>query len=73
MLLQAMQIFDFIFLARNWAVDRLQLAKQLSHLGAKADSANSPLCLMLFPEGTLVSELTRPISQNYAEKVGIVS
>lgn len=68
----AMQFFKFIFLARSWAADRLQLAYHLSSLGRYAESQDKPLTLILYPEGTLVSKDTRPISKKYADKIGIV-
>lgn len=33
---------------------------------------DTPLTLILYPEGTLVSKDTRPISKKYADKLGIV-
>jgi hypothetical protein len=70
---QGMQMFRFIFLARSWASDRLYLAAQLSKLGRKAEQQDNPFALIIYPEGTLVSKDTRPISKKYAEKMGIVS
>ncbi|KAG5648129.1 hypothetical protein DXG03_006083 [Asterophora parasitica] len=66
-----MQLFNFIFLARSWASDRVQLASHLSILGKRAEEDNNPLCFLLYPEGTLVSQNTRPISKKYADKMGI--
>lgn len=72
-----MQFYRFIFLARNWASDQKQLAKQLGQVASENhDSPDSSptakkLLLMIFPEGTLVSPLTRPASAKYAEKMGI--
>ncbi|TFK40968.1 acyltransferase-domain-containing protein [Crucibulum laeve] len=66
-----MQFFNFIFLARSWASDRLQLASRLASLGKEAEKENRPLCFMLYPEGTLISKDTRPISQKFATKMGI--
>ena len=68
-----MQFFNFIFLARSWAADRIYLVKQLALLGQRAQSHDTPLTLILYPEGTLVSRDTRPISKKYADKLGIVS
>jgi hypothetical protein len=68
-----MQFFNFIFLARSWASDRVQLASDLSALGRQAEQQDKPLTLILYPEGTLVSKDTRPISKKYADKLGIVS
>ena len=69
---QGMQMYRFIFLARSWASDKLQLARQLSKLGKKAQEEDKPFTFILFPEGTLVSKHTRPISRKYAEKMGVV-
>lgn len=68
-----MQIYHFIFLARSWASDRLLLSEKLSRLAARAQLLSTPIALMIFPEGTLVSKDTRPISKKFAEKTGIVS
>jgi 1-acyl-sn-glycerol-3-phosphate acyltransferase len=68
-----MQFFNFIFLARSWASDRLYLEKQLVLLGQRAQDNDTPLTLILYPEGTLVSRDTRPISKKFADKLGIVS
>ncbi|KAF8272976.1 acyltransferase-domain-containing protein [Lactarius quietus] len=66
-----MQFFRFIFLARSWASDRLYLVKQLALLGARAQDHDTPLTFILYPEGTLVSPETRPVSKKYADKLGI--
>ena len=68
-----MQFFNFIFLARSWASDRIYLVKQLALLGQRAQLHDTPLTLILYPEGTLVSRDTRPISKKFADKLGIVS
>ena len=67
-----MQFFNFIFLARSWASDRLELARSLSWLARRAEKEDSPLTFILYPEGTLVSKDTRPVSKKYADKLGIV-
>ncbi|TFK57392.1 acyltransferase-domain-containing protein [Heliocybe sulcata] len=66
-----MQNFDFIFLARSWASDRLSLSSQLSRLGRRAEKQDIPLSFLLYPEGTLVSADTRPVSKKFADKLGI--
>lgn len=77
-----MQFYRFIFLARNWASDQAQLAKQLGELASTHHTPASgtasastrtakKLLLLIFPEGTLVSDNTRPISAKFAEKMGI--
>lgn len=68
-----MQFYNFIFLARSWASDRLYLANRLAWLGKRAQEQDIPLTFILYPEGTLVSPNTRPISKKYADKLGIVS
>jgi lysocardiolipin and lysophospholipid acyltransferase len=68
-----MQFFSFIFLARSWASDRIYLVRQLALLGRRAQLHDTPLTFILYPEGTLVSRDTRPISKKYADKLGIVS
>lgn len=70
---KGMQFFRFIFLARSWASDRVALARQLSRLGKQAQEEDKPFMFLLYPEGTLVSKDTRPISKKFAEKQGIVS
>ena len=69
---QAMQIFDFLFLARSWAHDKVYLARKLAGIGRRAERSDDPLALFIFPEGTLVSSQTRPLSKKYADKMGIV-
>uniref|UniRef100_A0A0W0FY34 Phospholipid/glycerol acyltransferase domain-containing protein n=2 Tax=Moniliophthora roreri TaxID=221103 RepID=A0A0W0FY34_MONRR len=66
-----MQFFNFIFLARSWASDRVELARHLSALGKAAENEDHPLAFILYPEGTLVSKDTRPISRKFADKMGI--
>jgi len=66
-----MQFFNFIFLARSWAHDRVELALKLASLGKEARKENRPFCFLLYPEGTLVSKDTRPVSRKFAEKMGI--
>lgn len=67
-----MQFYDFIFLSRSWAADRLHLATSLSRLGQRAEKQDTPLTFILYPEGTLVSKDTRPVSKKYADKMGLV-
>lgn len=67
-----MQFFDFIFLARSWAADKIPLGAQLTRMGEDAQAKDDPLSLVLFPEGTLVSKDTRPLSKKFADKEGIV-
>lgn len=74
-----MQFFNFIFLERSWASDRLNLTSRLSAIAAHHMTTTSeraeddePLALIIFPEGTLVSGESVPLSQKYAEKMGLV-
>jgi len=67
----AMQLYGFIFLARSWVSDRVKLATHLSHLGKQAEEEDNPFCFLLYPEGTLVSQNTRPISKKFADKMGV--
>lgn len=67
----AMQIFNFIFLERSWAHDRVHFSQKLAEIGKRAEHTDQPLALFLFPEGTLVSKATRPPSKKYAMKLGI--
>lgn len=50
-----------------------QLASSLSTIGKEAEKDGNPFAFILYPEGTLVSKDTRPISRKFAEKTGIVS
>ncbi|KAG0140539.1 hypothetical protein CROQUDRAFT_665047 [Cronartium quercuum f. sp. fusiforme G11] len=68
----AMQLFSFIFLNRSWASDKASLTSDLMTMAHQA--LNSPdrqsLSLLIFPEGTLVSPHTRPISKRYCDQNG---
>ncbi|KAH8835354.1 acyltransferase-domain-containing protein [Flagelloscypha sp. PMI_526] len=66
-----MQFFNFIFLARSWAADRKQLSVSLSALAQKTEQSDNPFAFVLYPEGTLVSQHTRPVSKKFADKLGI--
>ncbi|KAF2822785.1 acyltransferase-domain-containing protein [Ophiobolus disseminans] len=58
------QFYNFIFLARNWEEDQRTFKK---HLG-KLNKPNDPMWLIIFPEGTNLSQTTREKSQKWAEK-----
>jgi 1-acyl-sn-glycerol-3-phosphate acyltransferase len=62
-----MQFFGFYFIDRSNS-DEASLGKFLRGLGR---AQNGKLLLLIFPEGTLVSKLTRPKSAAFAEKEGI--
>ncbi|KAJ3348945.1 hypothetical protein HDU91_006446 [Kappamyces sp. JEL0680] len=63
-----MRGFEFIFLARKWKIDRPRIRQALQ----QAQSDKTPLWLLVFPEGTLVCEETKPKSIEYAKKKDIV-
>jgi len=63
--------FRFIFLARSWAQDSKHYIKQLASLAQVAESEDRPFTFFLYPEGTLVSSETRPLSKKWASKSGI--
>ena len=52
-----------------WSKEHTGVGNQLTSL---ANNKTGRLSLMIYPEATLVSKLTRPKSQKYAEKIGIV-
>lgn len=62
-----MQYYNFIFLSRNWEQDRYKFKKHLDLLKDPDD----PMWLLIFPEGTNLSESTREKSAKWAEKTGI--
>jgi lysocardiolipin and lysophospholipid acyltransferase len=68
----AMRLWSFIFLDK-WETDRKPVGEAINALGRRATKHQRKLALLLYPEGTLVSALTRPGSAKYAEKMGIVS
>lgn len=68
-----MIFFRFIFLSRSWSRDQGTLGRHLRFMAKGANtkrSTASKLLLLIFPEGTLVSKLTRPASRAFAEKQG---
>jgi hypothetical protein len=68
---QGMIWFRFIFLARSWAQDSKHYIKQLASLAQQVKRENTPFTFFLYPEGTLVSSETRPLSRKWASKCGI--
>lgn len=68
-----MQFFDFIFLARDWKEDKIPWGAHLTRIGEEVQKNDDPLSFFFYPEGTLVSKNTRPLSKKYADKQGIVS
>ncbi|KAK4497652.1 hypothetical protein PRZ48_010305 [Zasmidium cellare] len=62
-----MQFYNFIFLSRKWEQDRYMFKKHLDHLKNPKD----PMWLLIFPEGTNLSAVTREKSAKWSEKTGI--
>lgn len=60
-----MQFFNFIFLKRNWSKDETTLNNQLGSI------SDDNFTLLLFPEGTTLSNESRPRSIRYTEKIGV--
>ncbi|TKX21723.1 acyltransferase-like protein 3 [Elsinoe australis] len=61
------QFYNFIFLARKWETDKPRFRR---HLQALSNPSN-PMWLLIFPEGTNLSENTREKSKAWAEKTGV--
>ncbi len=64
-----MEFYGFIFLARRWEQDKPRFIHRLSKLAA--NGRDSPMWLMIYPEGTNLSDNGRKASSKYAEKIGI--
>ncbi|BFZ54147.1 hypothetical protein PYCC9005_001179 [Savitreella phatthalungensis] len=62
-----MQLYGFVFMARSWEQDRPRLQYRLGKLEAERDL---PMWFLLYPEGTNMSNNTRPRAQAYAKKTG---
>lgn len=60
-----MTFFEFIFLKRKLAADKDTIVNNLT----RSREANNPMWLLLFPEGTVISESTRKRSSDYAKKM----
>jgi 1-acyl-sn-glycerol-3-phosphate acyltransferase len=61
------QFYNFIFLSRKWETDRSRVKRALNHLKDPKD----PMWLLIFPEGTNLSGVTRQKSAKWAEKTGV--
>lgn len=71
-----MQLFEFIFLSQSpglWDQERHSIGIRIKSLARRAEKYQTSLAILLYPEGTLFSGLTKPKSAKYAEKMGIVS
>lgn len=64
-----MRFYGFIFLARKWEQDQPRFKHRLSKLAAGGNQ--EPMWLMIFPEGTNLSDNGRKASARYAEKAGL--
>ncbi|OAP55695.1 hypothetical protein AYL99_09847 [Fonsecaea erecta] len=62
-----MQLYQFIFLKRNWEQDKPNMASALQRLNKPTD----PMWLLLFPEGTNLAPSTRKRSAEWAKKNNI--
>ncbi|XP_030627512.1 lysocardiolipin acyltransferase 1 [Chanos chanos] len=63
----AMQVASFIFIQRRWEEDRGHMASMLKYFC----DIKEPLQLLIFPEGTDLTENTRAKSDVFAEKNGL--
>lgn len=61
------QFYNFIFLSRKWETDKYRFKSALNHL----KSPNDPMWLLIFPEGTNLSAVTREKSAAWAKKSGV--
>lgn len=61
------QFYNFIFLSRKWETDKWRFRKHLNQLKDPKD----PMWLLIFPEGTNLSAVTREKSKAWAEKSGV--
>ncbi|CCG84891.2 protein of unknown function [Taphrina deformans PYCC 5710] len=61
----AMQLFGFIFMARNWEKDKPAMERRLTQLRTDKDW---PMWLLLYPEGTNLSPTTIEKARAYAKK-----
>ncbi|KAI9884623.1 MAG: NADH kinase pos5 [Watsoniomyces obsoletus] len=72
-----MMFYEFIFLSRNWKRDRPRLARHMSKLKSRHSGPLSgstpldPMWLLIFPEGTNLSDNGRKNSAAWAEKQGM--
>lgn len=73
-----MMFFSFIFLSRHWETDKPRLQHRLKKLKTQhkgplsgAKDALDPMWLLLFPEGTTISNNGRASSQKWAAKTGV--
>jgi 1-acyl-sn-glycerol-3-phosphate acyltransferase len=74
---QGMMFYGFIFLSRKWSTDKPRFKHRLQKLNSKHHGMLSgsqeldPMWLLIFPEGTNLSQNGRNSSRRWAEKNGI--
>jgi 1-acyl-sn-glycerol-3-phosphate acyltransferase len=59
-----MDLYEFIFLQRSWAKDKLTIKDHFRRI--RTDK--NPMCLLLFPEGTVICDETMDRCRQYAAK-----
>jgi lysocardiolipin and lysophospholipid acyltransferase len=65
-----MVFFSWIFLSRSWEADRPRLELSISRLANC--TKQTPMWLLIFPEGTNISKRSMAISKKWAEKNSLV-
>ncbi len=77
MLGQGMLFYGFIFVSRNWKIDKQRFGYRLRKLSTRhsgpmsGSSGLDPAWLLIFPEGTNLSRTTRGDSKKWADKNGM--
>jgi len=66
-----LRMSEFVFLAQKWDVDKERFITNLTSLSLYEDQTGSPLCIVLFPEGTLHEPHHVIKSKQYAEKTNL--
>jgi lysocardiolipin and lysophospholipid acyltransferase len=71
-----MQFYSFVFMSRKWNVDKPRMTHRLQKLKKTHKSPDGkeqldPMWLLIFPEGTNLSDNQRNKSKAWAEKSGI--
>ncbi|KAF2160751.1 hypothetical protein M409DRAFT_70280 [Zasmidium cellare ATCC 36951] len=75
----AMQLYGFVFMARNWAADQSRMRERLEKLKTRSSGPMSgqngkrqldPMWLLIYPEGTNLSRNTREESAEFSAKSG---
>lgn len=63
----SMRFFDFVFLNRKWEQDQAHFTKKLRGFV----ESSYPFCLLIFPEGTTLSQESLRKSESFATKLGV--